>query len=381
MTAKVLCVDDDAHILAAYQRQLRKQFQIETAQGGEQGLALVSCQGPYAVILSDMRMPGMDGIQFLGRVRETAPDTVRMMLTGNTDLQTAMHAVNEGNIFRFLTKPCSPDTLAKTLAAGIAQYRLVTAEKELLEKTLRGSVKVLTEVLELSNPKAFGRASRVKRLVQQLAAQLQVKAPWHLEIAAMLSQIGCVAVPEPVLHKVDSGASLTAEEVHVLGTHPRVGHDLVANIPRLEAVAEAIAYQDQRFDGSGPGGSGKKGADIPLGARILKVGLDFDHLVVHGVPSGRAFVELIGRLGWYDPAILDALAKVLEKESGREIRTVSVKDLTSHMILAENVLTDTGLRLVTKGQEITPPLLERLRLFARNTGIREPIQVFVLRSS
>src|SRR5207245_10705357 len=136
-----------------------------------------------AVIISGMDMPGMSGIQFLSRVRQLAPDSVRMMLTGHTDLQVAMEAVNEGNIFRFLTKPCSPDALVKALAAGVEQYRLITAEKELLEKTLAGSIKALMEVLSLVNPMAFGRASQVQRLVQQLAAALKVDKAWQVEMA------------------------------------------------------------------------------------------------------------------------------------------------------------------------------------------------------
>jgi DNA-binding NtrC family response regulator len=128
-------VDHEENILLAYQRQLRKEFQIETALGGGPAPEAIAQRGPYAVIVSDMRMPGMDGVQFLSKVKERAPDSVRMMLTGNNDLQTAMQAVNEGNSFRFLTKPCTPETLAKALEAGLEQYRLITAERELLEKT------------------------------------------------------------------------------------------------------------------------------------------------------------------------------------------------------------------------------------------------------
>ena len=140
MTEKILCVDDEANILEAHQRGLGKQFHIETALGAEQALGQIDAQGPYTVVVSDMRMPGMDGVQLLSEVRKRAPDSVRIMLTGFADLQTAIEAVNEGNIFRFLTKPCPQETLAKALSAGIEQYRLVTAEKELLAKTLRGAI-------------------------------------------------------------------------------------------------------------------------------------------------------------------------------------------------------------------------------------------------
>ena len=119
MTTRILCVDDDSNILLGYQRALRKQFQIEVALGGEEGLAAVRNQGPYAVIVADMRMPGMDGVELLAKVREIAPDTVRMMLTGNADQQTALEAVNQGHIFRFMTKPCA-GRLRWGLASGNA---------------------------------------------------------------------------------------------------------------------------------------------------------------------------------------------------------------------------------------------------------------------
>src|SRR3990172_4411991 len=306
MDEKILFVDDEPNILSAYQRQSRRQFTIETALGGELGLAAISTHGPYAVIVADMRMPSMDGIQFLSKVKTIAPDSVRMMLTGNADQQTAINAINEGNIFRFLTKPCPPDVLANTLTAGIEQYRLVTAEKELLEKTLRGSVKVLTDILTLVNPTAFGRASRVQRLVRMISADLKDDKAWQMEIAAMLSQLGCITTPEDILAKVYSGTNLSEKELQVFQTHPKIGCDLIVNIPRLETVAAVIAYQEKNFDGSGVPCDTKRGEEIPLGARILKLALDFDSLVTSGRMHAAAGGAIREGEGWYDPAIVES---------------------------------------------------------------------------
>src|SRR6266404_8812143 len=123
MSEKILCVDDESSILRGFERVLDGTFPIQTATSGEEGLTLVSEQEPFAVVVSDMRMPGMDGIQFLRKLKEIAPDTVRMMLTGNDDQQTTIDAVNRGNIFRFLTKPCSPEDLEQAIVAGIQQYK------------------------------------------------------------------------------------------------------------------------------------------------------------------------------------------------------------------------------------------------------------------
>src|SRR6266481_5372243 len=130
MSAKILCVDDEANVLEAYQRNLRKRFSIDTALGGEAALALIGSQGPYAVIVADMQMPGMNGVEFLTLAREKAPDTVRIMLTGNADQKTAVEAVNKGQIFQFLNKPCPPEMLGTALANGVRQYSLITAERE-----------------------------------------------------------------------------------------------------------------------------------------------------------------------------------------------------------------------------------------------------------
>jgi len=373
MNKRILFVDDEANVLSSFKRQLRQRFEVETALGGQRGLEAVENGGDFAVVVSDMRMPGMDGVQFLARVREIAPDTVRMMLTGHADQQTAIQAINEGNIFRFMTKPCPPDVMLKSLEAGVEQHRLITAEKELLEKTLHGSVKVLTDVLSLVNPKAFGRAARVRRLVRQLLEHLEVEKSWPIELAATLSQVGCVTVPEDALDKVYKGYALDEEEERVFRTHPQIGHDLIANIPRLETVAEIIAYQEKGYDGSGPPANGKTGKQIPIGARILKVALDFDTLISAGKSRNEALREIRKRAGKYDPSVVGALVEVTKVEPKYEVKSVNVQDLKPGMILARDVRTESGMLVTTRGQEVTVALRERLL----NFQITRPVRVIV----
>ena len=131
---KVLFVDDEAPVLDGYQRLLRRDFTVNTALGGEQGLALIRTTGPYAVVVSDMRMPGMNGAEFLAHVREKTPNTARILLTGHADLDAAIDAVNRGNIFRFLTTPCRKEVLVEAINVGLAQHHAAVAEKELIEK-------------------------------------------------------------------------------------------------------------------------------------------------------------------------------------------------------------------------------------------------------
>src|SRR5207248_10115053 len=179
MSEKILLVDDDENLLAGLRRQLRQRFDLQTAQGGYAGLEALAENGPFSVVVSDMRMPVMNGVRFLARVKERYPDTVRMMLTGNADMDVAIQAVNEGNIFHFLTKPCTPDTLSLALQNGIRQHNLIIAERELLEKTLNGSIRLLTEILSTADPEIFGRAQQMRDQVRKLAELMNLTNAWE----------------------------------------------------------------------------------------------------------------------------------------------------------------------------------------------------------
>jgi response regulator RpfG family c-di-GMP phosphodiesterase len=381
MADRILCVDDEASILAAYQRALRKLVDIDIAEGGEQGLRALATGGPYAVIISDMNMPGMNGIQFLAKAREIAPDSVRMMLTGANDLGTAMSAVNEGNIFRFLTKPCPPEQLAKSIVAGIRQYRLVTAERELLEKTLSGCIGVLTEILSLVDPESFGRAESLRGDIRTLARQLKIADAWELEVAAMLAQIGNVTIPPVVTLKVRTGRPLSEVEQDMLRRIPQVGSALLGNIPRLETVARIVLYLNKRFDGGGFPADSVAGTAIPLGSRILRLLFDLAELERGGSPRPDALAALAGRAGHYDAQVLEAAQvcvsqpTVTTKAATPIIVSLAIAKLRPGQILRGDIKTSEGQLLISAGHTISAPLLERLANFARITCIEEPVLV------
>ena len=378
MVEKILCVDDEPNILEAYKRSLRKDFKIDIATGGAEALELIKSDGPYAVIVSDMRMPEMDGVQFLASARSLAPETVRIMLTGNADQQTASDAVNEGHIFHFLTKPCTAEMLRTSLLEGIQQYHLMRAEKELLEKTLIGSLQLVTDILSMVNPTAFGRASRVRRLVRQLSAIMKAEDAWQVEIAAMLSQIGCITVPEDTLTKVYQGRDLTAEEQRMVKNSPKVGYDLISRIPRLEPVAEIIAHQERLANTLYLPDESWIGTPAPLGSRILNLALDFDELIEAKLSSSQAFTEIQRRGRRYEQVAVAALRKVVEdSETMYEMREVHIRDLVEHTILAEDIMAANDVLLVAKGQEVSASLRMRLENFLRRGSIHYEVKVFV----
>lgn len=374
---KILFVDDDASLLSSYQRALKQEFHIITAPGGREGIEIIKNGGSFAVIVSDLRMPEMDGIQFLAKVKELAPKSVRMMLTGFADLQMSIEAVNRGNIFRLMTKPCPPEDLISILNDGIGQFRLVNAEKELLERTLSGSIKVLADILSLVSPKAFSHSTRTRRIVKLLSNELRVVNSWQLEIAAMLSQLGCVTIPDAILQKIYEGTALEAEELKMYQGYPKAGSDLVANIPRLERITSIIEHQERLYAKSENGGP--KGDDLLLESRILKVALDYDLLLMQGFESGIAFVEMKKRDGWYDQKVMNALERIVALENKYEIKEVLVEELNTKMILAENIVDTKGILLVSKGQEVTTSMRIKINNYKMNKEVKATVKVIIIK--
>jgi DNA-binding NtrC family response regulator len=133
-SARILLVDDDKNVLEGYKRLLHGLFEVEAVTDGGQALAAIHLFGPYEVIITDMQMPGMNGAEFLAKVRQLAPNSVRMVLTGHKDINRAIEAVNEGQIFRYLTKPCEKNELVRAIELAIAQYRTNIDEKELVKQ-------------------------------------------------------------------------------------------------------------------------------------------------------------------------------------------------------------------------------------------------------
>jgi response regulator RpfG family c-di-GMP phosphodiesterase len=372
---RVLCVDDEPFVLESLAALLGRSFEIIGAQSAAQGLALLRQSESFAVVLSDMLMPHTDGASFLEQVQKISPHTIRLLLTGRSDLDTAIQAVNRGRVFRFLTKPCPADELRDAVAAAAEQYRLVTAEQELLEKTLRGSIHVLTEMLALTNPMAFSRARRVQRLVRHMIPWFGKEKAWELDVTAMLSQIGLVTVPGDVLEKVDHGLMLTHEEKQVYQRYPQVGADILGRIPRLETVAESIGLQQTRLADYRSNGAR---SELPLGARVLKAVMDFEERAAAGMDPRAVLREMKARRGWYDPQVLEALEQAVERlDRGSVLRELPFRELSSGMILHQPLKTESGKVLIDKGQELTVSHLLRLANFAKFEQICEPVCVLV----
>ena len=368
MPPKVLFVDDDANILDTFKVTLRKRFDVSTALGPEEGLKALRDLGPFAVIVSDLKMPGMDGVTFFTHARKFSPDSVRIILTGFADLDVAISAVNEGQVFRFLTKPCPPEVLVRAVEAGAELYRLANLEKELLRGTLQGTIKVLTEILGQTNPEAFGRCERLKRHVKNMVTKLNLKDSWKYELAAMLSQIGCIFIPEEIVRKSACMSELSAEEQQIFGMHPTVGAQLLSSIPRLEEVREMILHQNDSL---------AENPHPPRGSRLLKVCLDFDNLETCSGDKLQVIGDMKKTQNVYDRVILEAFEAYILADTGVKPMDIRLVELKDGMILGENLMSEAGALLLAKGLEVNNYSLMRLHNLAKAQGVRQPFRVYV----
>jgi len=364
MSGKVLFVDDEQLILDAFRRTLRDKFTVFTAASPADGLVAIQTDGPFAVVVSDLKMPRMDGFEFLAKVRALAPDTVCIMLTGFADLEAAVKAVDAGNIFQLLTKPCPTGTLIAAIDSGIKQYRLILAERELLQGTLTGTIRVLTEALSVANPYAYGRAQRIKTLVAGMAEILGREVSWELDLAAMLSQIGCMGLPPKVLEDLAAGIELSQDAQALYNSHPAIGAGLLKGIPRMEPVAAIVAEQNHDLH-----------PQQPEGARFLKVAADYDMFTSKGLEPHEAYSKMLGYKHSYEPAFLEALGKVIARQSGYERKYVYISDMNATMTLEEDIVTREGLLLMAKSGALSDAVIQRLLKAGATLNIVEPVAV------
>lgn len=349
--AKILFVDDEPATLEGLKLAHAKQYDIRLAESGEKGLAVLAAETDIAVVVSDMRMPGIDGAAFLAKVREQTPDAVRLLLTGHADIDAAARAVNEGRIFKFLTKPCTPQEMRLALAAAVQMYELVTAEKVLLQKTLVGSVKAVVNVLGLTNPEALGRAMRVKNKTRIAAQSLSPENRWGVEFAAMFSQIAAASLPEDTVRKLYRGEPLSSAETEQLVNATEAIKAILADVPRLEPVTKILGELTELARRPLEDEIVEVRAEQP--ARLLHAVIDLEGLESSGQSLRQALTSMRQREANYGAPALDALGELLEESPRVDVAIFRPLDLKVGMVLAEDLRTTDGLLLLPRGFELT----------------------------
>lgn len=348
---KVLFVDDEPAALASFKLTQGKQYEVRTATSALEGLQALEREPDIAIVVSDMQMPEMDGAVFLTRVKEDYPDAVRLLLTGHADMEAAARAVNDGRIFRFLTKPCGPKELRLALTAALQMHELLTAERVLLQKTLVGSVKAVVNVLGLTNPEALGRAMRVKAKTHVAAQKLDAESRWGVEFAAMFSQIAAASLPEDTVRKLYRGAQLSSTESEQLINATEAIRAILADVPRLEPVTKILG--ELTLLARRPQKNEQLEARAEEPARLLHAVIDLEALESSGQSLRQAVASMKQREAMYSAATLEALTALVEGSPEVDVATCRPVDLKIGMVLAEDLKTTDGLLLLPRGFELT----------------------------
>jgi hypothetical protein len=259
-----------------------------------------------------------------------------------------------------LTKPCTALALCAAATDGLKQHHLIIAERQLLEETLHGSVRVLVEVLTLIDPVGSSRALRLQRYVQHIIRALALDNAWALEVAAMLSHLGALTLATSEASTADSPR-----------THASIGYQLLKNIPRLDAVAGIISRQEEPVDPADAKIAFCDRDPIRRGGQVLRVAIEFDAGTFSGVKRNVVLLRMQQRPNDFDRAVVDSLQNVEVPERTFESRTEALADLAVGMILDEDLRNALGMLIVPRGQEITRPVLLRLTHFGSPKELRD----------
>lgn len=407
----VLCVDDEPNILSALRRLLRPSgYRVLVAESGAEGLELMASE-QVDLVISDMRMPNMDGAAFLAAVKAGWPDVVRILLTGYADMASTIDAINRGEIFRYVTKPWVDSDMLLTLRQGL-ERKALEADKRRLEaltqqqnETLRqlneslevkvqartaelqkanerlknsflNSIKIFSSLIELRHPALAGHSRRVAAMGRSLALKvgMDAKAAQEVFLAGLLHDIGKIGFPDKLLAK--PVRTMAFDELQVYNKHPLAGVHALMAFDELGTAARMIRHHHERYDGQGfPDGA--RGNDIPLGARVLAVANDFDSLQI-GTFSAQQFTPKEAkqimekdRGKRYDPLVLDALFELTGAPPAPPLREVRLRlsELKPGMVLTRDFVSREGALLLGADHKLDAKLIEKMQAYEASEGL------------
>ncbi len=418
--AVLLCVDDEQNILSALRRVFRTQpYEVLLADGGERGLELLA-EHPVDLVISDMRMPGMDGAAFLERVCAQWPDVVRILLTGHSDVSATVDAINRGQIFQYVSKPWDDDHLRLLVKRGLDQKHLVDEKRRLerltrkqneqlkqlnagledkvrartaeleqtaamvdaaygeLKKSYTDTVVIFAGLLNMRESTRRNHAQRVAERSRDIAVALELaeSAQQDVFLAGMVHDIGKIALPDHILDA--PYRSLSGKDLKAFQEHTRIGERALVSLEPLREAAAITRSHHERFDGGGYP-EGLRGAEIPIGARIVAVMSDYYDLMagelVDGMASAseaRAFISSHAGTR-YDPHVVKAFLEVVPEDdeipadTSAELRLVST-DLRPGMVLSRDLFHFDGVLLLRAGYRLTDIVIERIESFEHDAG-------------
>ena len=417
-SARILCVDDEPSILSSLRRLFRANgYRILTAESGAAGLAMLETE-PVDLIISDMRMPEMDGAQFLEKVRNSWPDTIRLLLTGYSDIQSILDAINRGEIFRYITKPWDDNDILLVVRHALERKALEQEKRRLeelsqrqneelkelnasLEKKVEArtvelnsandklktnfltSIKVFSGMIEMRSEHLAGHSRRVADLARKIALKMgqTPQETQEIFIAALMHNIGKISFSDELLAKPLN--LMNGEMLGAYRKHPIRGEQLLMPLENLRGAAKIIRSQQERFDGQGfP--DALAGLAIPIGARILAIASDYYNLQIGGMiqrclPAQEAMAVMLKSRGTrYDPIALNAFESII---TGKEVEEavpeslLTTRQLQPGMVIARDLVTHDGVLLLSVEHVLNERLIQQILDFEASADA--PIMVYV----
>lgn len=359
MKYSVLVVDDDASILEGYRRTLGQHFELYLAQGPFQGIEKLEGGPEYSVVVADMRMPEMNGIEFLKRVRARSPLTRRIMLSGDAEQSTAVDAVNLGQVSAFLSKPCPSQRLVAAVRQAAEDWEQQRQERVALRAAQAGAVQALTEMLRAADPALYRRGQRIRSLAERLMKARGLTMDWQMEAAAELSQAGLLYLSNELRGKIEAGDLLDSAEEALVAGQAALGAAWLKSIPGFDGIAEAMALQGRDFD-AGIGAEAIAGQALPLTSRVLRLAKDLDCALQSGGNPVLALECLEAEEGRYDPELLCACHKMELGRGAGDLELRDIADLRPGMTFAEDLVDSGGTLLARQGEALDVGLALRL---------------------
>lgn len=417
-TLSLLLLDDEEDILNALKRLLRKEYDITTFTNGHEALEYLT-ENPTDIIMSDMRMPEMDGAEFLTKSKELCPNAIRLLLTGYSDMDSTIAAINEGSVYTYIGKPWSNEDLKLTLIkasdhyllkkqAKQLTYKLAAANSELehLNQSLERKVRLRTEALKLSKQKVQSTlkihkallhdvidmisatieyrtglsTGHIKRIAVQsknvaLKLGLEQSVCREVYLCALLHEIGTVGLKDEALMNIKLNNEKLEESFN---THPLIGAEIVSKVTRFSPLVVGIKHQNENINGTGIPDH-LAGEDIPISSRILRVVKDFDFLIAGKENKARMSVTnaekwIKDKTGtWYDKSVINAFMKILAKRNEDDSHmqySVGVETLKPGNVLLEDLILNNGNTMLKAGQEINKKMIEKLREYEKNNNTK-----------
>ena len=420
---KILMVDDDLENIKLLGNILRDEnYMLGFASDGNKALKLLKEANDYDLVLLDVNMPNLNGYEVCRMMKEhpILKDIPVIFLSSYSEVDFIVEGFESG-ANDYVTKPIKKKELLARINTQlklkevenslidsiIEKEKLLVSEQQLLDKTLKGSIKILIDILSMIGPVALFPTKKTSQNAKKLASDLNITKVWELEIALLLSKLGCITIPSEVLQNKLEGKNISAEQNKIFLQHPQLGKKLLSNIPRFEYIAESIAYQFKHYDGSGYPDDDIQGERIPLFGRILVILNDIEELNHSGNTREENLRQLQSRENWYDPQLLrlvniemfeeisiefkkesESKKEASNKKESANVLTlkrqppknyssvINVSSIQNGYLLAENIVNKNGMIIVRRDKEITDVIKHSLIHLSQIGSISEFVKVY-----